>query len=274
VLARGLAISMLLASTAAADQVTVEPSTEASDGARAEAEPHHLRIVTRRGPLHLWTPAGYDPRSAALVVFVHGYYANVDEAWEQYRLADAFAASGLNALFVACEAPRGPRARVVWPSLQLLVNAVRREVGDLMPRGRRIAVGHSGAHRTLELWRSHRRLDTMVLLDAGYNDLLPYRGWLRARRGRRLIHVADHDTRAASERLNRALPATLVIDGFEALAGPFDEARAARVLYVRSDIGHMAIVEQALAEILRTLRAPLLESGQPITIDGEAMPDP
>src|SRR5512133_1400020 len=60
------------------------------------AREQHFRLRSRHGPIHVWHPAGYDPKSAATVVYVHGYFADVDDAWSEYRLRDQFAASELN----------------------------------------------------------------------------------------------------------------------------------------------------------------------------------
>jgi hypothetical protein len=61
----------------------------------------HQRFLTHHGAIHVWTPEGYDADTAALLVYVHGYFANVDDAWRAYRLGDQFAESGVNAMFVA-----------------------------------------------------------------------------------------------------------------------------------------------------------------------------
>ena len=78
--------------------------------ADAEAPPslaggEHVRIATKRGPVHVWRPAGYDPLTAGIVLYVHGYYTTSDKAWAEHRLAEQFAASGRNALFIVPRAP-------------------------------------------------------------------------------------------------------------------------------------------------------------------------
>src|SRR6185369_1890745 len=84
----------------------------------------HWRLETARGAIHVWTPAGYDAATAATVVFVHGYWTDVDEAWDAYRLAHQFALSGINAMFVVPEAPQAKRVPLSWPSLTDLVRTV------------------------------------------------------------------------------------------------------------------------------------------------------
>jgi hypothetical protein len=222
---------------------------------------HHLRLRTKHGPVHVWFPAGYDRATAATVVFVHGYFADVDTAWSRYRLAAQFRASRMNALFVACEAPTSPSDRVTWASLGDLLRAVGGKLGAL-PEGRLVVIGHSGAHRTLAGWLDDPRIDTIALVDAAYSDLSVYRAWLEQRSGRRLIDVGDV-TRAVTDAFHDDLPETLVVDRFpppeRGVLSP--EVQCARVVYVRSFIGHMELVTGgvALPMILRALEAPLVE---------------
>lgn len=215
----------------------------------------HWRLDTARGAVHVWIPHRYDPATAVTVLYVHGYYTDVDAAWQEHRLPAQFALSGINAMFIACEAPSFKDKPVAWPSLRALLAevAIRTEIG--MPAGQVVALGHSGAYRTLEAWLPNPRLDTVVLLDAAYGDTWPYRSWLYASSKHRLIDVAE-DTVKESDRLHRLLPGTLIVDGF-----PTDElpaaARSARILYIRSQLGHMPLVTGGLAMpvLLRALEA-------------------
>ena len=77
-----------------------------------EAEGTHYRVQTEHGPVHLFRPAGYERRTAGIVVYVHGLYTRVDQAWREHQLAAQFAASGANALFIA---PKRPRPRTSRP---------------------------------------------------------------------------------------------------------------------------------------------------------------
>ena len=130
------------------------------------------------------------------------------------------------------------------------------DIGVPMPKGRVVAIGHSGAYRTLEEWLGNQRLDTIVLLDADYGDTWGYRNWLYSSKQHRLIDVAD-DTLSAGDALHRMMPGTVVVDGFpddELL----DDQREARILYIRSAMGHMPLVTggHAIPTLLRALRAP------------------
>jgi hypothetical protein len=222
----------------------------------AAAEPHerHVRLRTPSGAVHLWTPANYDADTAATVVYVHGYYADVDHAWVAYRLAAQFRASKLNALFVACEAPTSDAEPVPWTSLEALLDAV--SMNERLPEGKLVAVGHSGAYRTLVEWLDEPRLDTIVLVDAAYGDLRVFAKWLEDREGRRLIDVGDQMSRAQTELFHESLSDTFAIDRFPTRMP--DEARRSRVVYVRSGIGHMRLVTggAAIPTLLGALVVP------------------
>ena len=41
----------------------------------------HTRLRTPNGAVHVWKPAAYDPSTAGIVIYVHGYYVDVDDAW-------------------------------------------------------------------------------------------------------------------------------------------------------------------------------------------------
>ncbi len=222
----------------------------------------HVRIMTEHGPIHVWTPRDYDPTTAATVIYVHGYFAGVDDAWSTYNLRAQFEASRLNAMFVACEAPVSERDDISWPFLGPLLDMVATQVSPL-PDGRIVVMGHSGAHRTIGLWLDDPRIDTIALLDAAYGDLAPYASWLEIRPDRRLFNVGDV-TRSSTDRFHAALPDTLTVERFPRVKGgalPTD-ASTARIVYIRSWMGHMELVTGRIAipMILRAVQAPLVAS--------------
>jgi hypothetical protein len=225
-----------------------------------EAAAGHRRVSTTHGPLHLWWPADYQRESAGVVVYIHGYFTDVDRAWKEHRLATQFQHSGLNALFVACEAPSGLRAPVRWSSLSELLEVVGTHVPGGLPDGRVTAIGHSGAHRTIRQWLEDPQLDTIVLVDALYGNVDEVRAWLDADPSHRLLNVAAL-TRQWSDELAAAVPDTVV---FETLpppgSGEMRAARSARAIYVRSNADHMGLVKdgEAIPQLLRALQLPLV----------------
>ncbi len=211
----------------------------------------HWRIETERGPVHVWTPAGYDPATAATIVFVHGYFVTIDEAWTDYRLPQQFALSGINAMFIAPQAPMGKRDSLVWPSLKALVGTVKDTVDVAMPVRRLVAIGHSGAYRTLANWLPNESLDTVVLLDALYGEYR-FMPWVRASKERRLVNIA-YETDRYSDVMHRYLPDTVRVDGL-----PEEGLPDARVIYAKTDVGHWQLVTDgfALPMVLRAIGVP------------------
>jgi hypothetical protein len=214
--------------------------------------------------VHVWHPVAFEPDTAGIVVYVHGYYANVDRAWRQHRLAAQFRESGINALFVVCEAPRSPRQHVAWHTLSALLRAVEHGLRRPLPDGEVVVVGHSAAHRTITPWLDDARLGTVVLLDAMYGDMPELREWINQSPERRLIDVGNL-TRPWTDALHATLPDTLVFDDFPSPdEGRLPGARGAQVVYVRSEIGHMPLVTGGLAlpMLLRALRLPMVADEQ------------
>jgi hypothetical protein len=220
----------------------------------------HWRIVTRHGPVHVWVPRGYDAKRAETVVYVHGFFAHVDDAWKNYNLATQFASSAINAMFIVPEAPASGQERVAWESLADLLTTVEASVDEKLPRRRIVTIGHSGAWRTLLGWLDEPELDTVVLIDAAYGEIEQYKKWVLASDDHRLIDVGD-DTREWTDRLHAELPESVVLDDFPSVEeGIPASAAKARILYIRSNVGHFPLVTNgvALPMILRTLRAKRL----------------
>lgn len=240
---------------AAAVSVLLAAATARADAPAAPAR--HVRLTTPHGPLHVFTPAGYDPATASLVVFIHGYATTVDEAWNAYKLQKQFAAAKLDAMFVAIEAPSTDGDQVVWSDFSELRDTLAK-VDGFPTRGRVIAVAHSGGYRTVDEWLPESAVDTIVLLDAGYSALESYADWLAARTDRRLIDVAEL-TRPYTDPFHSALGHGFVMD----IAGDpsplhAEEAREHQVVYVRSHFGHFELVTGgvALPSVLHLLKQP------------------
>jgi len=217
----------------------------------------HVRVDTPSGGVHVWWPDGYDAATAVTIVYVHGYWVDVDDAWLQHGLPEQFGAAAVNALFIAPEAPATNRDNVNWPSLTRLLETVGRELK--LPAGPVIAFGHSGAFRTLAEWVRDPRMDVLVMFDSGYGSMLPFRDWARASPKHRLITVGD-DTIVATSYLARWLGTKLSLDIAD-VSDPTVRERVAkeRLVHIKSSIGHMTLVTggSALPSVLRLLAAPL-----------------
>ena len=178
--------------------------------ATPEAGGEHLRVETEHGPLHLWRPAKYDPRTAGMVVYIHGYFTSVDQTWTDDHLATQFRDSGRNALFIAIEAPQSNGEDVSWKSLEDLLRTVEDRTPFPLPHGPLVVVGHSGGYRTILLWLRDPRVQYVILLDGLYAGQAEFRSWLRPHppaKPHRMVLVSS-DTWRQSNRFARRISGT------------------------------------------------------------------
>lgn len=192
----------------------------------------HQRVLTARGPVHLWCPTDGEPE--LLLVYVHGYFDSVDDAFAEHGLVRQVSGSGVRALLVMIEAPTGPREAVRWETFSALESTVRPLVSS-WPR-RVVAMGHSGGNRTLRAWTKEGRVTDLVLLDAFYGDPSPWTRFLQD---------------VPSGRLE--LVGVLTFGKAEAWQRSLAPALKARVQQRRADTNHMGVVTDGvwLPKLLR-----------------------
>ncbi len=214
----------------------------------------HWRMETARGPVHLWIPERYDAQMAGVVVYLHGYYTTIDEAWKEHRLPEQFTASGKNALFLAPEAPKGGNEEPFWDSLSALADTAMRffaSTGQIIPQVPNVTVmGHSGAYRTIVGWLGDP-IRHIVLLDALYGYERDFAQWIDQAEltpdgeyDRQLTIVA-WDTLRWSEPFVDLFADVVMVPRVPDRATAFDENdRRARIFYMWSQYGHMEIVTE------------------------------
>ncbi|HSR99941.1 MAG TPA: hypothetical protein VLM79_22960 [Kofleriaceae bacterium] len=227
---------------------------------RALAAARHVRIDGPRGPIHVWIPASYHADTGATIVYVHGYFDDADTAWTGHQLAQQFALSALNAVFIVPEAPVAQKVPINYPDLGELLRIVQDGTGVTRGAALTVAVGHSGAFRTLQTWLDEPLLDQLVMVDAMYGDEDAIVGWMRASPRHRLIFVGE-DTLLGTESVADKLPETLTIDRVPPTYDTWPAAaRTARSLYVRAQFAHMPLVTEGvvLPSLLRLLPVELL----------------
>jgi len=219
----------------------------------------HWRVHSSRGPIHVWVPAAYDRATAGTVVYVHGYWTDADGAWKNHHLARQFRKSGQNALFIVPEAPSGPDQGVVWPSLIDLRHEVAR-ANIRLPDGPTVAVGHSGAYRTLSGWVDNKLLAQVVLLDALYGRQQSFEEFIAT--GKRAQHhkllLIGSDTAASSSAFAKKFPYAVTRDrlpaGYDQLTA---REKRARLLYIRSQYRHGELADGGVALPLILRLTPL-----------------
>jgi hypothetical protein len=216
------------------------------------------------GPVHVYRPRGYDRRSAGIVVYVHGYYLHVDQAWNEHKLETQFAASRRNALFIAPEAPAAPEEQPAWSDLGRLITSVLRSARLRAPAGPLIVVGHSGAFRTIVPWLGEASLHNLILIDALYGNEADFREWLGKSAVNQMTLVVKGTTKLADPFV-RALPYALTLPRIPQTGEEFSRAeRAAKLLCLRSQYGHFELITEGnvLPVLLaRTSLPPALKRG-------------
>ena len=234
----GLALLVLLVACARTFAQTTPTPPEPT------AEGQAWRIESDLGRIYTWQPAHYDARSAGIVVYVPGYGASIDEVWQEHGLAQQFAASERNALFVVPESPRSNTDAVHFTSLTGLLSTVR-DGGVETPAGPITVAGHSGAFRTIECWLSDRRLRDLILLDGLYGPDTPFRSWIRPDKGqppKKLLMVGSITARK-SDRLARRYATSARRTSIPDDVSAFTRRELkAPILYLRSQYEHMEIV--------------------------------
>lgn len=204
----------------------------------------HQRLVTSHGAAHVWRPDRYEARRAGVVVYVHGYWANVDQAWNDHRLAEQFRDAERNALYVVIDSCAEDAEDVYWKDLSGLLKEVRRLSKNPIPDGPLVAIAHSGGYRTLLTWLDEKRLTQIVLLDGMYNNQERFAEWVSARgeRRRRLILISE-ETFDRADVFARGIKSSARVPALPASPEALRRSeRAADVLSIKADTDHMDII--------------------------------
>jgi hypothetical protein len=218
---------------------------EGVDVTNPEAGGEHLRIETPHGPLNLWCPAKYEPRTAGIVVYIHGYFTSVDQTWTDDQLATQFHESGRNALFIAIEAPQSNDQDVSWKSLDELLRTVQDRTPYPLPHGPLVVMAHSGGFRTVVLWLDDPRVQYVILLDGLYGGQAEFRRWLLPHphvKPHRMVLVSNETWRQSSQ-FARRIYGTARRRSIPAKSSAFTPREThARLLSLRSQYEHNELI--------------------------------
>jgi hypothetical protein len=221
------------------------------------ADGTHVRFGTaKQGPVHVWWPRTYHPATADTVVYLHGFYTDVDQAFLDHQLAEQFRDSGRNALFIAVQTRSWVTDGLGWDDLEALLTEATRRAHVKRPAGGITVVGHSGAYKTAAAWLGHPKLHRVVLVDGLYGNDGDFVRWVEGAAGRQVVLVGFE----TAERAERVLPRKLVVrlDELPRLYDPLPAAaQSAKILCLQSQrFTHMELVTdgRVLPWVLHTLR--------------------
>ena len=145
---------------------------------------------------------------------------------------------------VLSDNPAGNEDEVQWPALKDLRRAVTR-ANIHLPDGPVVVIGHSGAFRTVMQWVDHRLVDQIILLDALYAGEAAFDEFIASGKradDHKLIVVAA-STAEESSSFARRYKFAVAREQMPSTVGGFSRReRGAKLLYIRSQFEHMAIV--------------------------------
>jgi hypothetical protein len=147
-------------------------------------------------------------------------------------------------MFIVPEAPSGNEDSVKWPALKDLRRAVAR-ANIKLPDGPVIVMGHSGAFRTIMQWVDHRLIEQIILLDAMYageSAFDQYIGTGKRADQHKLIVVGASTAQESASFAHKYKFAVAREKMPTSVSGFTRHERNARLLYVRAQYDHMAIV--------------------------------
>ena len=215
----------------------------------------------------IFIPKGFRAGNTTdLVFYFHGWRNNVDDTFAKYRLAEQFAASGVNAVLVLPEGPKnapdsfGGRLEEtgVFSSLvdDILATLKARGVIETTRPGSIVLAGHSGAYRVMAFILARGGLTPNIrevyLFDALYGQTEKFAHWIEHSSGRLVvIHTPEGGTRAQTADFMDDLRAWNV--PFTAVAESSvtpDLLRKSRLVFIESTLAHDDVV--AGGEQLRT----------------------
>lgn len=220
----------------------------------------YVRFGTRdSGPVHVWRPRSYRRDTAQIVVYVHGFYTDVDTAMREHQLTTQFRDSGRNALFIVPEARSWRTDPILWPELEKLLLAVEKRLKLQRPDGAIVLLGHSGAYKTISGWVGEPKVAQVLLVDGMYGDEKEFQAWLDApdAPAPRQLVLIGYDTQQRAEWLARKR-ASVKLDTlpwlYDELPGTIRKAPLVTVQSERFD--HMQLITQGrlLPWLLHTFR--------------------
>ncbi len=220
----------------------------------------YVRFGTKdNGPVHVWRPRHYNPATGATVVYVHGFYTDVDQAMREHRLTTQFRDSARNALFVVPETRSGRNDDLFWPDLEKLLVAVEKRLRLSRPKGPLVVVGHSGGYRNIVSWLSHKHISQVMLVDGLYGNDVEFRQWVESfSSAQRQLILVGFETQQRAEWLLHKNAAAIQLDTLPWL---YDElspkVRKAPLVSVQSErLDHMQLVTDGriLPWLLHTFR--------------------
>jgi hypothetical protein len=255
-----LVVAILLSQTAeplSPAMASIRVTTEDEFVDQLNEDGRHVRFGTKdQGAVHVWKPRAYKAATAVTIIYLHGFFTDVDRAVLEHQLLTQFRDSGRNALFIAPEARSGRTDPVFWTDVKALLSLVERRT-RLKPPTQLVVVAHSGGYKTVSEWLEHESLDQVMLVDGLYGNDEAFRDWLFSQKTRQLVLVG-FDTQQRTDTFLKKHPEAVKLDDLPYL---YDELppsiRKAKLISFQSErFDHMGMVTtgRLLPWLLHTFR--------------------
>jgi hypothetical protein len=194
------------------------------------------------------------------VVYVHGWYNNIDSACKQFNLIEQFAASKLNAVFVFPEGPKNAPDSYAGKLedkdglKNLLEDAVKFLFSNDKIKSTRIdkiiLAGHSGAYRAIAFSLMHggltRHISDVILFDVLYAQTDLFFHWIDKFDGRLIdIYTDNGGTKNETENLMK----NLEVDKIPYLHTDeskldMSDLKNNRIIFIHTDLQHNEVISK------------------------------
>lgn len=220
----------------------------------------------------IYIPPGFQKAEKTdLLFYFHGWWNNIDSAMSTFRIAEQFAASSRNAIFVFPEGPRnspdsfGGKLEEAG-KFKLLVE----EVIDVLKKNQKISTnrvanitlaGHSGAYRVMGKILHHggltNHINEVMLFDGLYGEFDSYAKWVLNDESHRFIHITTSNGGTWKNSLN-------FLTRLDSLHTPYlridgndindEQLNRHNIVFIFSPLGHNEVIQPFFQQFLRSSR--------------------
>ena len=207
----------------------------------------------------IFVPKGFrSTQSTNIVVYVHGWYNNIDSACAQFKLIEQFSESNKNAIFVFPEGPKNSPDSFGGKleekdGLKNLVTDVlkflkKKRITTTAKVGNIILAGHSGAYRAIaysvEQGGLTKNISNVILFDALYAETEKFLKWIQNFNGKFVnIYTDNGGTIEETENLMNDLDSLkisyLKIEEKELLQTHLVNNR---LIFIHTDLSHNEVI--------------------------------
>ncbi len=239
--------------------LTMFPHEKRAKGHTYEEKSYPADLHYGDSTVAIFVPKGFRGGDATdLVFYFHGWRNNVDDTFAKFRLAEQFAASGVNAVLVLPEGPKnspdsfGGKLEETGVFASLVKDVLSKlKAGGVISAtrpGSIVLAGHSGAYRVMAFILTRGGLTGNIcevyLFDALYGQVEKFARWIDRSNGKLIdIHTADGGTREQTLALVDDLIAWSVpFVAFPESAVTPELLRKNRLIFIESDLAHEDVV--------------------------------